>query len=222
MPVAPPDQLAVLVCRRAAGSALPDCHSPAISGLEPNVYVAWQCAEKGEVYSDIHFSFSEDRGANWSGSQKLTIAEAESVFPRIVVSDEITWFFWQDGRNGEWQIFFWMLDAVESSDSIQHLTDVDRPAVMVDVVSTPGQIHAFWTRLESSSQAKIIYTRRDTVAPKPPGTPVHFDLTSTPGYDDDDRVTFSWQASGSRETVEYNVYSRVDSVSSIQHPGANP
>ena len=199
-------------------SAMPDCHRPAIGGIEPEVYVTWQCVEKGEVYADVYFASSASNGVNWSRAQKLTNGEAESVFPRVTVSDRTPWVFWQDGQNGEWQVValmlddsYWMLDSAERISSILYLTDVSRPSILVDTVSTPGQIHAFWTRLEVDSQA-LIYMRRDTVAPERPGTPFHFDLTSVSGYDDDNQVTFSWEASESGGVANYKVYSSANNV----------
>ena len=190
-------------------SALPDCRSPAIAGVEPSIYPSWQCVEKGAVYADIHSSFSLDNGSTWAGSVKLTEAEAESVSPKIIVSERIPWIFWQDGRNGEWQILFSMLDTTDGAVDVQFLTDTDKPAISPDIVSTSGQIHTFWTRLESDSRANVMYARRDTLPPERPGTPSHFDLTAVPGYDDDSQVTFSWEQSAG--AVKYNVYSQADS-----------
>ena len=199
-------------------STLPDCHSPAVGGAEPGVYVAWQHVERrGGVkplpYADIYFSFSMNYGVTWAGAESLTDGEAESVFPKISVLDvegrsrrPVPWIFWQDGRNGEWQLFFWMLDTRDQVLGVQHLTDIDKPTVLLDIVSTPGQIHAFWTRLESKSQANIMYMRRDTVAPERPGAPSHFDLTALPGYDDDDQITFLWEASESKGIMQYDIY----------------
>jgi len=188
-------------------SAVPDCSSPAINGLEPNIYVAWQCVAKGEIYSDIFMASSINYGTNWGINEKLTEGEAESISPKITVSFDIPWFFWQDGRNGEWQIFYW-----SQTDDTQSITSADTPAIMVDAVSTPGQIHSFWTDPEIG----IIYRRQDTVPPEHPGAPSHLDLTAVPGYDDDNQVTFSWNpAPGARigEVSSYNVYSRVNNGS---------
>jgi hypothetical protein len=200
-------------------SSLPDSHSPAISGSEPGIYVAWECVERstggGEPlpYADIFFSFSADHGATWAGGERLTEGKAESVFPKIAVGSQagipMPLIFWQDGRNGEWQVFFSMLDEEHKPNLATPLTDIGNPSTLLDVVSTPGQIHAFWTRSESHSQASIMYIRRDTVAPKRPGTPSHFDLTAVPGYDDDNQITFSWEAS-IEGTAKYNIYFRSD------------
>jgi len=205
-------------------SSLFDCNSPTISGREPEIYAAWQCVEKDAVYADIYFSSSMNYGADWTGAERFTEGEAESILPKIVMSgaesdsrETVPWVFWQDGRNGEWQILFlmldagfWMLDDEERLSSMEFLTDIDRPATLLDAVSAPGQIHAFWSRFEGGSQANIMYMRRDTVPPQRPGAPSHFDLTAVPGYDDDTQITFSWEAAEPEGTVEYNIYSEVD------------
>ncbi len=195
-------------------SAHPDCYSPAVGGAEPGIYAAWQCVEKDSVYADIYISSSANHGATWPVSEKLTDREAESISPAITVSDEKAWFFWQDGRNGEWQTFFWILN---DEDQPQQLTNGSKPTILPDVVSTPEQIHAFWTQIESDSQADIMYMRRDTIAPESPETPSHFDLTAVAGYDDDNQITFTWEGVSDadrqiavEEGVEkYNVYSQV-------------
>ncbi|MDQ1328679.1 MAG: Fibronectin type-III protein, partial [Candidatus Poribacteria bacterium] len=96
----------------------------------------------------------------------------------------------------------------------------DKPSILPDVVATYGQIHLFWTKVESDSRSKILYMRRDTLPPNRPETPVHFDLTANPGYDDDKNMTFSWTSlvppsngrteSEPQGTVKYNVYASVD------------
>jgi len=196
-------------------SVVTDCRSPAVRGAEPEIHIAWQCVEKDSVYADIHVSSSVNYGATWSVERKLTDGEAESVSPKIAVSDDEAWFFWQDGRSGEWQTFYWILD---DADQGQQLTDSGKPTILPDAVSTPGQIHIFWTNIESDSRANIMYMRRDTIAPSPPGTPSHFDLTAVSEYDDDDQITFTWKSAADttrrfpiEEGVkEYNVYYQVD------------
>lgn len=197
-------------------SISPDCLVPAVGGTEPDIYVAWQCVEKGAVYADIYLSFSMDYGITWTGAQKLTNGEAESAFPKIAMSDEerIPRIFWQDGRNGEWQISllainseYWDLSDEERLSHIEFMTDVGRPSILPDVASTPEQIHLFWSRIEDGSHENIMYMRRDTVAPQRPDTPFHFDLTAIAGYDDDNQITFTWNLSESGGVAKYDIYS---------------
>ncbi|MBD3184363.1 hypothetical protein GF312_18915, partial [Candidatus Poribacteria bacterium] len=189
-------------------SQVPNCRFPSISGSEPNISAVWQCVEKDTVYADIHFSQSSDYAFNWEQSFPITRGEAESIYPKVIIYDETVWIFWQDGRNGEWQILSQQID--QDNPQIYELTDPRNQSISTDVSITPGQIHVFWTQVESDSMSKILYTRRDEVPPQRPNNPEHFDLTSNIGYDDDDKVTFIWELSTSSYKVSYNVYVRVD------------
>jgi len=197
-------------------SSVTDCSSPSINGAEPRIYATWQCVEEGFVYNDIYVSRSSDHGVTWSGANKLTKSEAEAVFPKATVAMggninyPQAWFFWQDGRNGEWNIFFSTEEAYGTNPDSLPIVISDKPSIMPDVVATYGQVHLFWTIVESDLRSKILYMRRDTLPPKRPGPPVHFDLTANPGYDDDKNITFSWTSSEPQETVKYNVYAFVD------------
>ena len=42
--------------------------------------------------------------------------------------------------------------------------------------------------------SKIIYRRRDTIPPTTPAQPVHLDSDARPGFDNDSRLTFSWES----------------------------
>jgi Tol biopolymer transport system component len=197
-------------------SSVADCSSPSINGAEPRIYATWQCVEEGFVYNDIYVSRSSDHGVTWSGANKLTKSEAEAVFPRVTASisgdlnSPQSWFFWQDGRNGEWNIFFSTEEADNTNPDSLPIVISDKPSILPDVVATNGQIHLFWTKIESDSRSKILCMRRDTLPPKRPETPVHFDLTANPGYDDDKNITFSWKSSEPIGTAKYNVYASVD------------
>jgi Tol biopolymer transport system component len=198
-------------------SSLPNCSSPSISGAEPKIFALWQCVENVSVYNDVNMSFSSDFGGSWSTSQKLTKGEAESVYPKVSVltnsdrkNNTQAWFFWQDGRNGEWEIFVSTqeFDGTISEPSV--IASSNKPSILADTIVTSGQVHLFWTGVDSSSQSSIFYMCRDTLPPKQPGTPSHFDLTANPGYDDDKSITFSWSPSQMSGTIKYNVYASID------------
>ncbi len=195
-------------------STIPNCSFPYINGIEPSIYVLWQCVETGSVYNDIYMSYSFDFGGSWSNVSRLTNGEAESVYPKIAAltrsdrrNDHQVWFFWQDGRNGEWGIFFSTYqygdDKASKPDSI---VSTDKPSILPNATVTSGQVHLFWTHIESDMKSSIFYMYMDTLPPKPPGTPSHFDLSSNPGYDDDKTITFKWSPSQSSEPVKYNIY----------------
>ena len=198
-------------------SSIPNCSFPSIGGLEPNIYVLWQCVESKAVYNDIYMSFSSDFGNSWSISSRLTKGEAESVYPKVAVlaksdrrNDIQTWFFWQDGRNGEWEIFFSTHQPNEDVSEPAPIVSSNKPSVLPNVTITPGQVHLFWIYVESDIKSNIFYMCRDTLPPKQPGTPSHFDLSANPGYDDDKIVTFTWSSSKSSDVAKYNVYVSID------------
>lgn len=190
-----------------------DSNAPSIFGSEPNLYVAWQCKNMGRLYSDIFASRSTNFGSAWSEPMRITNGKAESVFPKFVVSGQEPWLFWQGGENGIWQI--WALDSQywkqrDKSNMIYPLTDTSKPGILPDISSTKGQIHLFWTEMESNRQSKIMYIRRDTLPPSQPRTPYHFDISANPGFDDDEQITFHWGPPTSKEKVKYKVYVSVN------------
>ncbi|MEK7396058.1 MAG: hypothetical protein AAB116_03880, partial [Candidatus Poribacteria bacterium] len=198
-------------------SPSPNCDSPSISGAEPKIFALWQCVENGSVYNEIHRSFSSDFGGSWSTSKKLTKGEAESVYPKVSVltnsdrkNNAQAWFFWQDGRNGEWEIFVSTQEPDGTISEPSVIVSSNKPSILADTIVTSGQVHLFWTRVDSNSRSSILYMCRDTLPPKQPGMPSHFDLTANPGYDDDKSITFSWSPSQILGTVKYNVYASID------------
>ncbi|MGQ9607939.1 MAG: T9SS type A sorting domain-containing protein [bacterium] len=190
-------------------STTANCNAPSIFGIEPVLYTAWQCKITERSYSDIFVSRSTNFGSEWSEPIKITKGKAESILPKFTILDQEPWLFWQSGENGIWQIWFlnsqyWKQKAID--DMIQPLTDISKPAILPDVISTKGQIHLFWTQIESNEQSVIRYIRRDTLPPSQPGTPYHFDISANAGFDDDKQITFIWDPPQSKEKVKYKVY----------------
>ncbi len=194
-------------------SNIADCNAVSIFGIEPILYIAWQCKIAEKSYSDIFISKSTNFGAEWSQPIKITKGKAESILPKFIISDNEPWLFWQSGENGIWQI--WALDSQywkqkASNDMIYPLTDINKPGILPDVSSTKGQIHLFWTKIESNNQSVIMYIRRDTLPPGQPGIPYHFDISANTGFDDDEQITFLWDPPTSKEKVKYKVYVSVN------------
>ena len=197
-------------------SSIFNCSSPSIGGIEPNVYVTWQCLEELSVYRNIYASYSKNHGNEWSKASRVTYGEAESILPKVIVSrttssdiNPSAWFFWQDGRNGDWEIFYSTMIDGKISDA-ESLISSDNPLIMPDAITTSGQIHLFWTNIVSDLESNLFYVRRDTVPPDRPGVPSHFDLTANLGYDDDKKITFMWKSPNATDIAKYNIYASTD------------
>lgn len=62
------------------------------------------------------------------------------------------------------------------------------------------QLHLDWeywpsplTSLSESTSSAIFYRRRDTIPPTRPPQPIRHDTDANPGFDNDSRLTFSWE-----------------------------
>ncbi|MFQ6044338.1 MAG: hypothetical protein ACE5PV_26085, partial [Candidatus Poribacteria bacterium] len=217
---------------------------PDVSVSEPSVYVAWEGNVGGTsaFVSDIFVTQSFDGGQTFSPALQVTQSAGESAMPTIVALEDDVWLFWQDGRLGNWGIYLARKSSRNQNwGQPQQFTATDIDSIMP--VASPEtrflgengsltQIHLLWVERESETESHLMYSRRDTIPPLPPDKPVHLDVNSPKGYDNDDTLTFYWShpsgfrnkkqeegqegngAGGKRSFIErpakYNVYFTVN------------
>jgi hypothetical protein len=77
---------------------------PAIAADGSNIYIVWADAEFGGV--DIFFKRSNDAGATWTPSMRLTYNAGGSFYPAIAVDGSNIYVVWEDNTLGNYEIYF--------------------------------------------------------------------------------------------------------------------
>lgn len=77
---------------------------PVISVSGNNVHLTWQDDTDGN--EEIYYSYSTDRGLNFSAALRLTNDTAESVYPCHTVSESGIHVVWREFRAGNWEVYY--------------------------------------------------------------------------------------------------------------------
>ena len=196
------------------------CRRPTIAVLEPHVYVAWECRESEITPANVFATESADFGDTWARVQRVSTSLSESIAPQILIRQDDSWLVWQDvGELAYWEIGVsrrtapgWTLAG--------HFTGVEAELTQPSIAKAghlPNeQLHLVWenrpflTRSASEpNTSAIFYSRRDTIPPPRPVQPVHLDTDAHPGFDNDSRLTFSWE-SLEQSTIRYHIFVSAD------------
>ncbi len=76
---------------------------PSIANYGTKVYVVWE--DNRDFSSEIYFKYSTDNGSVWSPDIRLTNISSIKGFPVISVSDQVVNVFWNDNRDGNYEIY---------------------------------------------------------------------------------------------------------------------
>ncbi len=79
-------------------------YNPSIVSSGLNVHCVWYDSREGNY--EIFYKRSTDGGINWEDDMRLTEDQASSAFPFIAVSDSLVHVTWQDGRDGNPEIYY--------------------------------------------------------------------------------------------------------------------
>lgn len=77
---------------------------PDITTSGDTVVVVWEDYRDGT--GEIYMTVSSDRGASWGPETRLTNEAALSCYPRVVGYEGKFYVVWQDYRDGNWDIYF--------------------------------------------------------------------------------------------------------------------
>lgn len=77
---------------------------PSITASGPIVHVAWWDERFGAT--EVFHKISIDGGASWSPDTRLTFSGGESAHPSIAMSGQAVHVFWQDQRDGNWEVYY--------------------------------------------------------------------------------------------------------------------
>ncbi|MCZ6681374.1 MAG: T9SS type A sorting domain-containing protein [Candidatus Poribacteria bacterium] len=196
-------------------AAIGNCRRPSIAAFDPKVLVAWECSQSETAAVNIFAAESRDQAETWGLAQQISANSAESVIPRPVVWRDDAWIFWQDGASRNWQVNVaqrlqggWT-PAIQFTDRGNAIfpTPATRASTKAD-----EPIHLVWVELTDATRSTIFYTQRDTIPPERPGQPVHVDFDAPLGFDNDSRLTFSWESPAAlpQGTLRYHVFASVD------------
>jgi len=188
-----------------------NCSRPSISVLEPKILVAYEARINESFPADVFIIESSDNGKTWERTNQLTETTAESIRPVVSVADDIAWVFWQDGESGNWKIHFSTKKGQIWSAPEKLRESANAESLQNIALSYPynnPQFFLFWVDTFSHNSSKIFYSRRDTIPPKKPDTPLHIDENTKIGYDNDNTLTFSWihETKSESEVSGYNIY----------------
>ena len=182
-------------------SSIGACRRPSVAVLEPHVHVAWECRLSEIAPANVFATESADAGETWATTQQISANTAESIAPQILAGRDDAWIVWQDGGElGNWEVRV----ASRLAQGSEQFTDKEGistfPAIAKSGSAPAEQLHLVWVNRSSSAAsggdvdtATIFYRRRDTIPPTRPAQPVHLDSEARPGFDNDSRLTFSWE-----------------------------
>ncbi|MCH8290346.1 PD40 domain-containing protein [Candidatus Poribacteria bacterium] len=199
-------------------ASIGNCRRPSIAVEEPRVFVTWECLLSDVSPANIFASKSTDRAETWTLGQPISADETESIAPQIVIRQDDAWLFWQNGTSaGNWEIHVarhqneaWVPAAQFTESNTSNST---RPAIVAQSLDNvpEEQLHLVWIEQFNPDGSGIFYTRRDTIPPAPPNQPFHIDFDAPSGFDNDSRLTFSWETTGSREVeIQYHIFVSID------------
>ena len=186
-------------------SSIGACRRPSIAVLEPHVLVAWECRLSEFAPANVFLTESTDAGESWARVQQVSTDTAESIAPHILASRGDAWIVWQDGgESGNWAVRVASRAGQGWTAAEQFADDVGAsrlPAITKSRSVPAEQLHLVWVNRPSLAMSEseantstIFYRRRDTIPPSRPAQPLHLDSDARPGFDNDSRLTFSWDA----------------------------
>jgi hypothetical protein len=119
-------------------------YRPAVAVNGSNIHVVWMDNRDGNT--KIYYKRSTDNGESWGSDTKLTIDEAESFYPKVVVNGSNIHVVWSDERDGNTEIYYKNSnDNGENWGSDTRLTN-DEAASINPVVAVNGRnIHVVMT-----------------------------------------------------------------------------
>ena len=131
---------------------------PSISVSGQVVHIVWFDFRGGNY--EIYYKRSTDGGVSWGTDSRLTIDPSNSVYPSVSVSGQVVHVVWQDGRDGNNEIYYKRsTDRGVSWGTDTRLTNA--PAISTyPSVSVSGQVvHVVWTDNRDGNEE--IYYKRD-------------------------------------------------------------
>ncbi len=222
-------------------ASIGNCRRPSIAVLEPQVFVAWECRLSDISPANIFTSESLNQGESWHPAQQLSVNTAESIVPQVIAPPDDVWVFWQDGESGNWEIRFdrRLTEGQNAPPLTPHpsppavgegpgvrggwppaepftANKIDSILPAVTISESPFTIHLVWVERPNADVSTIFYSRRNTRPPERPAQPSHIDFDAPPGFDNDSRLTFTWETSapppagGIGGGVQYHIFVSID------------
>jgi len=131
--------------------------NPSLTGGDGFLFSAWEDGRNGGVYDrDIYFSRSPDGGNNWTTNVRINSTQASPVnqiSPDLAWDAARNWLYavWQDGRNGNYDIYFAYSTDYGSSWSTNLRLNDDvgsaaqlNPSIVVEPTGAAPSIYVVW------------------------------------------------------------------------------
>jgi hypothetical protein len=123
------------------------------------VHVVWSDGRDGNY--EIYYKRSSDRGVNWGSDTRMTLDVNYSSLPQVAVSGSIVHLFWQDNRDGQYEIFYkHSTDEGLSWSSDIILTDDTFNSYVPTIAVSGSVIHLVW--MDERDGNREIYHKRST------------------------------------------------------------
>ena len=132
---------------------------PTVAVSGPNVHVAWQ--EMRDQNPEIYFKRSTDAGSTWGADTRLTRDTSYSYYPSLAVFGSDVHAVWEDGRDGNSEIYTKRsTDAGSTWGPDVRLTNDPASSSIPSVAVTGSNVHVVWSDYRDGDLE--IYTKRST------------------------------------------------------------
>lgn len=129
-----------------------------IAACGDDVHVVWYDNRDGNW--EIYHKYSDDGGIMWSADMRLTNDPAGSHWPAIAVSDSNVHVVWEEGRDGDLNIYYkGSTDGGNTWTSDMPLTSSTDPQAMPSVAVLGEYVHVAWADFGWMGNTEIYYCR---------------------------------------------------------------
>lgn len=180
-------------------SQTPGVRSPFIDARDGKLLAAWE-RRSDAGGSDIYAALGDSNTREWTPPSPLTNADWQSARPTGAVWGEGAVVVWQDGRSGRFDLYAAQMRKDGSWDAPFPLIESSAPSTQ-PIMSAPVDMPGGQAQLAWIENGAVLHSARDAIPPDQPSQPVHFDLSSNAGWDDDGTLLFRW-----KETPDAHAY----------------
>lgn len=123
-----------------------------------NVHVVWYDNRDGN--QEVYYKRSTDRGMSWSADVRLTSNTAPSLNASIAVSGSTLHVVWEDGRDGNYEIYYKRsTDGGISWGSDIRLTSDAAASFQASVSATGATVHVVWRETRDAGNYDLYHKR---------------------------------------------------------------
>lgn len=107
------------------------------------IHLVWY--DKRDGNDEIYYKRSQDQGATWPDSLRLSDNSFSSRYPSISANGSLVYVVWLDNRDGNWEIYYKKsTDNGNTWGSDYRLTNNDYVSYCPSIATSGANIHIFW------------------------------------------------------------------------------